>query len=154
MKEESFYDFKTEDGTGVDASGYLITGYDNAGEIARDKQIPNVITFFERTEGSFYSSGGNLIPLTPSSCRIQTQWNYANRANSGKWGTEFQAYRLTRNYIPYGAGDPFDYGFSVISTKNLLRGSGKCLSMKFSTEAGKDCRILGLALDATINSEI
>jgi hypothetical protein len=80
--------------------------------------------------------------------------NWANSANSGKWGTQFQAYRLLRNYVPSGAGDPFDYGDSVIVTKNKLRGSGKVVSLKIQSETGKDMQLLGWAMQITGKSEV
>ena len=45
--------------------------------------------------------------------------------------------------------DDFDYGESVIVTKNKLRGSGKCLSLKIQSETGKDIKILGWGIVAT-----
>ncbi len=72
-----------------------------------------------------------------------------NSITSGKWGNEFQAYRLTRFYTPTGAEDPFDNGDSVIVTKNKVRGSGKALSLKITSESGKDMKLLGWALPAT-----
>ena len=93
--------------------------------------------------------------MRPSSCKIVGRWDFANSTNSGKytkvWDTTtstflnqgFQAYRLTRRYLPTGAGDTFDYGQNVISTKNKIRGSGKSLTLYFASESGYDMNILG-----------
>lgn len=151
---KSFTDWETAgSGTGAGYSSYLVTGYELFGDIMRDKQIPYIFFYFNRTEDGFALSGGNLINTNQSSCLVQAQWNWADSANSGKWGNQFQAYRLLRNYIPTGDTDPFDYGDSVIVTKNKLRGSGKTISLKIQSEAGKDMQILGWGVSATATSK-
>ena len=150
----NFTDWQTAgSGTGVSYSSYLVTGYELFGDIIRDKQIPYIFFYFNRTEDGFTDTGSSLEIDHPSSCLVQAQWNWANSANSGKWGNQFQAYRLLRNYIPSGAGDPFDYGDSVIVTKNKLRGSGKTISLKIQSEAGKDMQILGWGVSAVATSK-
>lgn len=140
-------------GTGANFSSYLVTGYELFGDLLREKQIPYILFYFNRTEDGFALSGGNLELTNKSSCLVQAQWNWADSANSGKWGNQFQAYRLLRNYIPTGDTDPFDYGDSVIVTKNKLRGSGKTISLKIQSESGKDLQILGWGVTATATSK-
>ena len=150
----TFKDWVTEDGTGANYSSYLVTGYELFNDVMRDKQTPYIFFYFNRTEDGYTADGANLILNNQSSCKVQAQWNWANSANSGKWGNEFQAYRLLRNYIPSGSGDPFDYGDGVIVTKSKLRGSGKTLSIKISSEEGKDMKLLGWAVPATTTSVV
>lgn len=135
---------------GTNFSSYLITGYDIFGEIRRNKQVPYIQFYFDITEDGFeLLEDGSLVLKHQSGCKVQAQWNWANSANSGKWGTEFQAYRVPRNYIPSGTTDTFDYGDRVIVTKSKLRGSGKALSLKISSEEGKDMKLLGWAMSVT-----
>jgi len=150
-RNTTFYDWVTPSGsTGINYSSYLVTGYELFQDLLREKTVPYIFFYFRRTENGYETDGsGNLINTDPSSCLVQSQWNWANSEASGKWGTQFQAYRLLRNYIPTDSSDPFDYGESVIVTKNKLRGSGKCLSLKFNSEAGKDIRILGWGVTGT-----
>ena len=98
--------------------------------------------------------GTKLDLKNQSSCLVQAQWDWANSVNSGKWGKEFQAYKLLRPYIPSGVDDPFDYGDGVIVTKNKLRGSGKCLSLKITSESGKDMQLLGWGMPLTMSDTI
>lgn len=133
-------------GTGVNYSSYLVTGYELFGDIMRTKQVPYIFFYFDRTEDGFSDVGGVLTLDNQSSCLVQAQWNWTDSATSGKWGTQFQAYRFTRNYFPTGASDTFDYSESVIVTKSKLRGSGKCLSLKIQSDPGKDLQILGWAV--------
>ena len=149
-----FTDWETAgSGTGADYSSYLVTGYELFGDIIRNKQIPYIFFYFNRTEDGFTTVGSTLEIDNPSSCLVQAQWNWADSANSGKWGNQFQAYRLLRNYIPSGPADTFDYGDSVIVTKNKLRGSGKTISLKIQSEAGKDMQILGWGVSAVATSK-
>lgn len=155
-RNTTFHDWVIPSGTtGIDYSSYLVTGYELFNDLMREKVVPYILFYFKRTENGFETDGsGNLIYTDPSSCLVQSQWNWANSTASGKWGTQFQAYRLLRNYIPTGTEDTFDYGESVIVTKNKLRGSGKCLSLKFNSEQGKDIKILGWGVTANANSAV
>ena len=153
-RNATFKDWETEDGTGVDAPAFLITGYDLFGDSYRDKQATYIIVHMLRTETGFQDIGGELEAINPSSCLVQAQWGWSNSQNSGRWSTEFQAYRLKRNYIPLGIGDNFDYGFKVISTKSKIRGYGPALSLQFRTEPMKDCQLLGWALPVTGEQQV
>jgi len=148
-KDTTFVDWKTANSVGVDAPAYLITGYETFNEITRTKQVPYIWFYLNRTETGFASSGGGLVALNPSSCLVQAQWNWSNSDAQGKWGTQFQVYRYLKTYIPSGVGDTYDTGDSIIVTKNKFRGSGKALSLKINSEAGKDLQLLGWALIVT-----
>ena len=140
-------------GTGVNYTSYLVTGYELFGDASRNKQIPYITFYFEKTENGFTDNNGVLELDNPSSCLVQAQWNWANSASGGKWGNQFQAYRLSRHYIPSGPEDAFNTGERVIITKNKLRGSGKALSLKIMSEAGKDIKLLGWSVQATADQK-
>lgn len=145
----TFKDWFTEDGVGANYVSYLVTGYEMMNDVMRQKQVPYIFFYFKKTEDGFDISGDDLTLSNPSSCKVQAQWNWANHANSGKWGREFQAYRILRFYTPASENDNFDNGDDVIVTKNKLRGSGKTLSLKITSEEGKDMKLLGWAFPAT-----
>lgn len=138
-----FLDWKTKDSVGVDFTSYLYTGYELFGDVMRQKQIPYVFFYFEKTEDGFTPSGDDLVFKNQSSCKVQAQWGWSNSAANGKWGKEFQAYRILRNYTPSGAADAYDSGESMVVTKNKLRGSGKSISLYIKSETGKDMKLLG-----------
>jgi hypothetical protein len=145
-----FRDWISADSVGANYSSFLVTGYELFGEMLRKKQVPYLVTFFEKTEDGFeLDDTGELQITNPSSCLIQAQWNWANSASSGKWGSQFQAYRFRRNYTPSGSSDVFDTGEEVISTKNKLRGMGRVLSLKIESEDSKDLRLLGWGVTLT-----
>lgn len=140
LSNPEFVDWERDAVTAVDAPAYIETGFEIVNDTQRKKQVQYITCHFERTEDGF---DVNLNPTSPSGCLLQTKWDFANHANSGKIGTAFQAYRLTRPYVPSGSGDPFNYGQSVITTKNRVRGRGRALTLRFSTEAGKNCILYG-----------
>ena len=151
-KNTAFKDWVTADSTGVDYSSYLVTGYELFKDSTKRKQVPYIFFYLKKTEDGFTAAGSgtgaHFTLNNQSSCRVQAQWNWADSVNSGKWGLEFQAYRLLRMYIPTGAADKFDTGEAVVVTKNKLRGSGKTLSLKIQSEEGKDMKLLGWSVQA------
>ena len=83
---------------------------------------------------------------------MQSQWDWSNSVASGKWGREFQAYRYKRAYMPSSEADGFDTGAATIVSKNKLRGRGRVLSLKISTEPGKDLQLLGWSMAIGTNN--
>ena len=143
-KDDTFVDWKTQDGTGVDSPAYILTGYAGLGDYQRYKQVPYITFHFNKTEDGFYTDDNDdIFPLHESSCKVQAQWEWANSITSGRWGREFQAYRHKRAYIPANDGDLYDNGFSTVVSKSKLRGKGKVVSLLIQTEPLKDCQILG-----------
>lgn len=149
-----FVDWYSHDSVGVDFESYLITGYDIMGDVMRDKDTPYVFFYFKKTENGFVAIDGDLIPNNESSCKVQAQWNWSDSSAGGKWGREFQAYRMPRFYTPVDDTDNYDTGDTVIVTRNKVRGSGKSLSFKIRSESGKDMHLLGLAYSANGTSSI
>ena len=140
-QNQEFIDWLTFDDVGVDAAAYMVSGYMTGGDTQRDKQVPYITTHFLQTETGF-DSEFNL--LNQSSCKVRSQWDWTNSANSNRWGSEFQAYRLGRVFFP--SGSEFDNGDKIVTTKSKLRGRGKALSLLFSTEPEKDCHLMGWSM--------
>lgn len=145
-KNSTYKDWVGYNGIGYNYVSYLVTGYDISKDLMRNKQTPYIFCYFKKTEDGFTE---DLEYANPSSCMLQSQWDWHNSAEGNKWGTPFQAYRFKRNYIPENSSDTFDNGESVIVSKNKLRGSGKSISLKFSSEEGKGMHILGWAYPLT-----
>ena len=144
-------DWFSYDDAGVDASAFMVTGYiadtPNGKDFMRHKQVPYLFVHCNRTEIGFEEDiNGDLYPFNPSSCIVQVRWEWSDSSNSNKWGRPFQAYRYKRLYFPADANDPFDTGFATIVTKNRLRGSGKVLSIKYSTEPYNDLHLYGWSM--------
>ena len=145
----SLLDWEREDSTGVDYTSYLITGYENLDELARQKQAVYITVHFNRTENEFIDDGfGDPILDNQSACKLQARWDWADHSNSGKWGDEQQVYRLKRMYTPTGTlPEPFDNGHPVTTTKNKMRGKGLSNHLKFTSETGKKMHLLGWQIE-------
>lgn len=155
FRDTDFVDFNQFDGTGFDYEAVIQTGYVNGGDSQRYKQNSYIVPSFLRTETGFVDDGGgNLTPVGESSCTIQAYWDYADENGGAKLNAPFEAYRLNRVYIPSGPADTFDYGQSVITTKNRVTGRGRALSMRFTSGAGKDCRLLGWGWGMESNTKV
>ena len=138
-----------------ETSAFLQTGYINLGDTQRQKQSSYIVPSFLRTEDGFTDDGnGNLTPTNESSCMISAWWDYVDDASQPKANTPFEAYRYNRLYIPEDASDTFDYGQSVLTTKNRLTGRGRALSLRFESSAGKDCQLLGWGMDIETNNRV
>lgn len=155
LNNADYLDWYTNDTVGVDAAAFLETGYTTAKDSQRDKNIKYLITHFKRTEMGYELDGsGNIVLADPSSCLIQVRWDFSDSANSGRWSSQFQAYRFKRLYIPTDVNDPFDYGFDVITTKNKVRGKGKAFRLRFDTEPGKDFYLLGWGVTMSQSGDV
>lgn len=148
---DTFTDWVKYNGVGRDAPAYLLTGWTGGGDFQRNKQVPYVNFHFTKTEDGF---DVEFVPLNQSSCLVSAQWDWSNSANSGQWGKKFQAYRFKRHYIPATSADTFDNGYSVVNTKNKLRGKGKVLSMLIETEPKRDLRLLGWSMMMGSNANV
>lgn len=147
----TFKDWYTFNGVGVNYSSYIVTGHEILNDTLRSKQVPYIWFYFTKTEDGFTPDEfGNLQIDNPSSCLVRAKWNWTDSAASGQWGSQFQAYRFNRNYIPSGPDDPFNNGYEVIVTKNKLRGHGRSLSLLIESEQGKDMKLLGWAMMVSV----
>lgn len=150
-KDFDFKDFVSFNDTGSNFPSYIVTGYDISNDMMRKKRAVYLLVYNERTETIYtLNSSGTVVLARQSGCIVQSQWDWNNSTARGKWGPEFQAYRLLRSQPASPAsGDTLNYGERVIVTKNKLRGSGRALSLFFQAECNKDMKLLGWALDIT-----
>lgn len=147
FRDTAFLDWISDDATGLDAPAFLITGQELFGDTQRKKQVPYFTAHFVRTETGFTDTGAGLDLVGGSSCLVTARWDFADTTAGGKFGTQFEAYRISRFFLPADENDAFDYGQSVITTKSKLRGKGRALSLRIDTAAGKDLHMLGWALN-------
>ena len=143
---DDYLDWDTEDYV-----SFLETGYIGFEDFARFKTVPYLICHFERTEDGF---DDEYNATSPSSCLVQARWEWTDSSVSNRWGTEFQAYRYRRNYVPVDSDDRFETGHKIITTRNKLRGKGKSLSLYFKSETGKNMKLLGFVLSAVGGTEL
>lgn len=140
-RDYNFLDWYSYTNTGLDAEATLLTGYITGGSPNMEKEISYITTYFKCTESGFNPDGS---VIDPSSCTMQTQWDWTNSVNQGRWSREFEAYRLPRLFMPID--ETFNYGFSTIVTKNKLRGHGRALSILFKTKPGYNLHLYGWSI--------
>lgn len=123
---------------------YLVTNHEMFGDPASRKFGNYVYVFSNKTETGYVPVGLEFSPIRPSSTLLQARWDWADRGISGKWGQQQEVYRHRRLYVPADPStDTYDNGEPMLVTKNLIRGTGKSLSLKFSAGPGKDSWIAG-----------
>lgn len=154
-RDKDHYDWKSVDGVGIDAKSFLLTGIISGQDFQRNKNLTYLTMHFTKTEDGFtVDSEGDWQLTNQSSCLIQTQLDWTDSANSGKWGRKFQAYRLRRHYFPANVEDKFDNGYYVTETRNKIRGSGKVMSILMESEPGKHLEILGWSMTIEVDGNV
>jgi len=161
FKSRDFVDWKTWDisrnnvnNTGADYSSVIQTGWQDYADPLRDKRISHLTSFFNRTEtGYTLDALGETVFDLPSGAFVQMRWDYTD-VDVGQWTKEEQAYRLKRQYIPEDEMDPFDYGYTVVSSKLRTRGRGRSFSIRYSSDPGKDMQLIGFAVNVRAPSKI
>lgn len=142
----NFCDWSTwsNDGCGADYSSYLETGFDIGEDIVRAKQVAYINVACTRTEDTWQAVEDGTVDLNKqSSCLLQARWDWHTTNTGNRWSSSIQAYRQLRAYMPAGPSTAFDPGNSIVVTKNRLRGHGRALQLRFSSEQGKDLQLLG-----------
>ncbi len=154
-RDTDWMDWSSYDGTGVDAAAYVITGWSGQGDNQRRKQLPYLTFYMEATETGYETDdNGDLALVNSSSCFVQTRWDWAGSSKANKWGSEKQMYRRNRHYMPEDVSEDFDDGYDLVVTKNRLRGRGRSLGLKMSSEEGYDCRIVGWSMVMGVNGNV
>ncbi len=135
----------------VSYTSYLETAPQTFGDISRNKAATYVHSMFQKTEDGFVDVGGVLVSNYPSGCMLQGKWDWHITASGGRWSDSQQAYKLRRPYVPVDLNDTFDTGEEVVYTKRKMRGKGKALALKYTSQEGKDFQLLGFTIDVTGN---
>lgn len=138
----------------LDASAILLTGYLTGQTPSTSKQIKNLVVHCNRTETGFKTlKGGGIDFVNPGGLSVTMQWEWTNSPSAGRWNPPFEGYRLTIPYYPSDVSDPFDYGYTVITSKTGIRGKGGALSIKFESQPGKDLHLLGWGLEVKVEDD-
>lgn len=134
VSSPAFVDWLTFDGTGIEYDSYVETGYELNADAMRDKQAVYVFCHLRREP---YSS-----------CKMTTKWDWATNANSNRWSNQVEVYRERAN----STADP--EGFSVVTTKHKVRGSGKAVQFRFECgERDKNFDLLGWSVAFSGNTQ-
>ena len=139
----TFTDWYSIDSVGVTYDSYIETGYELFADAMRKKNITYLFTYLTRTETAVVSGS----PDYPSSCQMRVKWEWSSSTGSNKWTTPVEVYRPGRLLL-----DTADTGFSMVVTKNKVRGSGKAIQFRYGTsDAGKNFDLVGWSIAVTGN---
>lgn len=147
-------DWRTVDGTGIDAPAFLLTGTFAGNDTSRKKTVPYVTVHMRKTETGFtVDSNSDWVPADASSCIMQAQWNWTDNISSGQWSREVEVYRHKRHYMPSDLGS-YEDGYYVVESKNKLRGSGRVVSLLFRTNPNYHCELLGWSMPVETSTDV
>ena len=147
-KFADWYSFNDE---GVEETSYVITGYELGGVgPARAKTAQYLTVFMNRTETAFDS---NAEALNPSGCLLETRWDFTDSTFANKWSAPVQVYRQVRPFLAFPS-TPFEDGYPLVISKNKIRGRGKAVQFKFTSEEGKDMQIVGWSATYVGNTNV
>lgn len=114
--------------TPTDYESYFISGYRIDGGAQRHFQSNYLYTYFDLTDDG--------------SCFVQGIWDWTDSPDSGKWSVKQQVYN-------YG-----QINRRVTFSRRKIRGKGRALQLKYSSETGKPFRLIGWTIWETINSAL
>lgn len=147
-KFADWYSFNDE---GVEQTSYVITGYELGGVgPARNKTAQYLSVFMNRTETTFDSEA---VAVNPSGCLLETRWDFTDNNFANKWSPPVQVYRQVRPFLA-SPNTTFDDGYPLVISKNKIRGRGKAVQFKFSSEEGKDMQIVGWSATYVGNTNV
>lgn len=140
-------------GNGVDYQSYVIPAPETLGDLQRNKQATYVHSFFKRTEKRF----SQLTPDAPvdydrpSGCFVTGVWDWQVGSSNKRWSTPTQAYK-PKGPKPVFADQPaLPTTEGIVYSKVKVRGKGRSLAVKYSSETGKDFVLLGFSSAITAN---
>jgi hypothetical protein len=149
MENTSYKDFGTDN---YDA--YFVTSNLMFDTPMSKKRIPQLSCWFEKTETGYSENvEGGLEYVNPSQCSFQIGWDMPLPTSfssdpRNKWSREYSAYRLSR-YESKSLGEVPGEALDSIFTRTSIRGQGRTIMIRFSSEPGYDCRLLGWNIDLT-----
>jgi len=139
---------------GYSYNSFVETGYELFDDAMRPKQANYVFCYFKRSEQNFVAEGSDFTVDFPSSCKMRAKWDWADSNVSGRWSREVEAYRHSRVPFVDESNLAFDNGFPVVVTKNKVRGHGRAIQLRFSSDTiGSNFDLLGWAVAASGNTK-
>lgn len=137
--------------TNTEKPAYLITNYDLGDAYARYKYAPYLVTHCHKVETGYTLSGGVYVPVNPGGLSAQGLFNFSSGATSNKWTAAQQAYKPR----PFVATSPTSNdGFALYASKLKLRGRGRSVALRYSSQTAKDFHIAGFAMEYDIERNI
>lgn len=123
-------------------TSFAETGYDFVGDLITKKNAPYIAIYTRLTEEGFTYTGSAYESIRPSSLLVSAAWDFNDTFSAAQ-----QAYRLKYPVIVNpNSLSTFDYPEDIITTRLKVRGHGRSVRLKYSSEQGKDFILLGWGL--------
>lgn len=123
----------------TDYTSFAETGYDFVGDLVTKKNAPYIAIYTRLTEEGFTYTGSAYESIRPSSLLVSAAWDFNDTFSAAQ-----QAYRLKYPVIVNpNSLSTFDYPEDIITTRLKVRGHGRSVRLKYSSEQGKDFILLG-----------
>lgn len=134
---------------GVSYNSFVLSHPESLGEFTRKQTAVNMRVLMEKTETNITGyTAGKYVYDYPSSCTFEAYWDFDSSNAYKKHTSPVQLYKPEqRGFIPTSFPAVFDTGESVIEQRINIRGTGKAVQFKFSSEPEKDLRLLGFAVE-------
>lgn len=158
------------DGTNPPYIAYLETGPETLGKYANGKSVMEASFFFNRTETQITDYNWDTGVYTydkPSGCFLQLRWDFDDSNSGNRWvgstplwpiGPSFRELQIynpnVRGFIPDTIPSDFSDGYSTVSQRQRLRGSGRAVKFRFESEDSKDMQMLGYAVAYSVKGRM
>lgn len=126
-------------------SSFIETGAEWMDDLASDKRVTYVYSFFEPIEEQFFTDNDETFAYPLAGCTVTFKWDWHRSANGNRWSRPQQAYRRRRPITD----DRVDNGAGIVYTKLKARGKGKALSIRYESTDGAAFRLLGFNVEFT-----
>ncbi len=134
----------------VDTGAVSLLGYFKAGNpIGQRYVVADFGTLVFADSGSGVGVGALPSSYTinnQSSLLMQARWDWATTSKSNKFGASQQVYKFRQPLFIDDDDPEIDTGYEMVVTKNKVRGKGRALQLRFTSETGKDFEIIGWAI--------
>ena len=155
IRDTDYIDWKTNDGVGVDAEAKLVTFGEILSDGSKKKQATYVNLFMSPVPtGSSLDDDGDLSLDKDNSCLIRAHWGWTEDEDSAKWSPQRQAYRINRLLLLSEEVDKYVYPYTVVQTKNKIRGRGTSMALEMTSEPKKGMHVLGTTISYGLNSVV
>jgi len=148
----NFSTFTASDFTdfGVAYQSFLLSQPESLENFSNKQTAINLKALFAKTETQItgVDESGNYEFDNPSACYFKALWDFESENSPKTTKRTVNLYKLnTRRILPDAF--PWDYntGEQTVSNRINIRGTGKAVQFKFSSEANKDLQLLGYSLE-------
>ena len=149
LTDRTFNDF------GESYDSFILSQPETLGGFSTKQTAVNLKIVMEKTETEITSvdGSGEYVFDYPSACLFKALWDFETEASPKTTKRTVNLYRLNKKRIvPTSFPWTYDTGETTVENRINIRGTGKAVQYKFSSEPNKDLRIFGYAVEYGSNT--